>query len=170
MQRQELLREAVNQFGRTQRAHHRLFRRLAGGFGMHRSQHRMLMDLSRAGRPVSQKEIADRQGVTPAAVTHILKKLEAEGYVERTPDEKDNRFNLIRLTDKGVAVAETTCRWFAGADRALFSGFSQEELTAFIAAIQKIRRNLEAVEAGEIPLAPLDSDEWQTIRKEHNRA
>ena len=146
-------------FARVNRMHRCVFDRLVSGFGMHRSQHHMLMDLSRSPAPVSQKELAERTGVTAAAVTGTLQKLEECGMVERSIAADDNRYREITLTEKGRETAEMTHRWFIGADKAMFRGFSEQELHTFITAMEKLRDNLQAIESGEIEIKPLDQSE-----------
>lgn len=153
------LQTAMRLFARVNRMHRCVFDRLVSGFGMHRSQHHMLMDLARAPQSISQKELAEQAGVTAAAVTGTLRKLEECGMVERHIAADDNRYREITLTDKGRETAEMTHRWFIGADQAMFRGFSEAELETFIAAMEKLRNNLQAMESGEIEIKPLDQAE-----------
>ena len=71
----------------------------------------------------------------------------------------DNRYREITLTEKGRETAEMTHRWFIGADKAMFRGFSEQELHTFITAMEKLRDNLQAIESGEIEIKPLDQSE-----------
>ncbi|MBO4382585.1 MAG: MarR family transcriptional regulator [Clostridia bacterium] len=50
---------------------------------------------------VNVKELGSRLFLDSGTLTPLLKKLEAQGYVERTRDPRDERNIIIRLTDKG---------------------------------------------------------------------
>jgi DNA-binding MarR family transcriptional regulator len=52
-------------------------------------------------RPVTISEIADKIGVTLAAVTHQINTLEKQGLIKRLSDGDDRRVVLIELTRKG---------------------------------------------------------------------
>ncbi len=171
IEQKNALQTAMRLFARVNRMHRCVFDRLVSGFGMHRSQHHMLMDLARAPESISQKELAERTGVTAAAVTGTLQKLEDCGMIERTISASDNRYREIKLTEKGKETAEMTHRWFIGADKAMFRGFSEEELESFITAMEKLRDNLQAMESGEIEIRPLDPSELPAhLRKGERKA
>ena len=110
--------------------------------GIHRTQHRILMNLAREGRLPSQKELADRLDITPAAVTGALKKIEQDGYVERTLGH-DTRYNELKITEKGRAMVNKTRELFAAADTAIFDGFSDDELDIYISCLEKLQANIK---------------------------
>lgn len=153
------LTTAIRMFARVHHLHRLVFDRLVDGFGLHRSQHHLLMDIARAGAPISQKELADRRGISAAAVTGAIQKLEAGGMVERAVSTDDNRFRDIRLTEKGRETAEMTHRWFIGADKAMFRGVTEEELDGFVAVMEKMQANLHAMQNGDIEIQPLSGAE-----------
>ena len=113
----------------------------ASQFGLHTTQHRALMYLSRKGNLLSQKELALHLEITPAAVTQILQKLESDGYIERTLGS-DNRFNEIGITERGKNVVEKTKIIFQNIDKSLFANFSEDEMDAFIGFLERIYENL----------------------------
>jgi DNA-binding MarR family transcriptional regulator len=53
------------------------------------------------GEPVTISEIANKIGVTLAAVTHQINTLEKHGLIKRLSDGNDRRIVLIELTKKG---------------------------------------------------------------------
>ena len=73
--------------------------------GIHRTQHRILMHLARDGMLPSQKELAAKLDITPAAVTVALRKIEQNGYIERTLGH-DTRYNELKITKKGKELAD----------------------------------------------------------------
>lgn len=45
----------------------------------------------------SQRQLAQRVGITPPSMTVALRKMEEKGYVSRKTDEKDQRITRIQL-------------------------------------------------------------------------
>lgn len=105
--------------------------------------HRLLMYIIREGGSPSQKQLAAHLGVTPAAVTGILNKLEADGYISRCLGS-DNRYNVIEATEKGKQMAEQTREVFRELDTRLLAGFDEAELDSLIAAFEKMQSNILA--------------------------
>ena len=84
------LSRAINMMIKTDHMHRALIDLRVRVLGMHRTQHRILMHLARFEKLPSQKELAEHLDITPAAVTCALKKIESDGYVERSLGH-DNR-------------------------------------------------------------------------------
>ena len=136
------LNRAVEMMIRTDHMHRALIDSCAREIGIHRTQHRILMNLARDGMLPSQKELAERLDITPAAVTGALKKLERDGYVERTLGH-DNRYNELTITDKGRELVKLTHTLFNEADTAMFEGFTDEELSTYIFCLEKLQDNIK---------------------------
>ncbi len=136
------LAEAVDMMLRTDRMHKCLIDAKVRDIGIHRTQHRILMHLARHGKLPSQKELAEHLDITPAAVTGALKKIEQDGYIERTLG-KDTRFNEIKITEKGREIVEKTKNLFSETDRSLFRGFTPEELDSYIGFLEKMQNNMK---------------------------
>ena len=111
--------------------------------GIHRTQHIILMHISRRGKLPSQTELADHLNITPAAVTGALKRLESDGYIVRKLGN-DNRYNEVTITKSGLDLVEYTETIFSEIDRSLFNGFSDEELELYINFLDKIQKNISA--------------------------
>ena len=140
MQETNLLR-AIDVMIRTDHMHKALIDSRVRTLGIHRTQHRILMHLARHERLPSQKELAEHLDITPAAVTCALKKIENDGYVERTLGH-DNRYNELRITEKGRALVTQTKELFCEADSAMFEDFSDEELEIYIRCMEKLQANI----------------------------
>lgn len=104
-------------------AHAELARR---GYGDLRPvHHHVFAHVHDGGRRIT--EIAERTGLSKAAIVLIVDELEAGGYVTRTPDPSDGRAKVVRLTRRGKAAARASIevadeldrRWadVIGADR-----------------------------------------------------
>jgi DNA-binding MarR family transcriptional regulator len=155
----ELRMRAVEMMIRTDHLHRALIDSRAQETGVHRTQHRILMHLARHEHLPSQKELAAHLDITPAAVTGALKKMERDGYIERTLGQ-DNRFNEIRITEKGRDLVKLTRRLFSEADMSVFEGFSEQELEAYLRFLEKMQENMRGY------VAPVQKSQKETQRKE----
>ncbi len=143
---------AIWLFIRVMRRHHACVERRIGDLGIHHGQHRMLMQLARRQEDIpSQKELAEIMGVSPAAVTATLKKLEREGYISRSATNGDNRKNEIRITEKGLSKVVEGRAVFETTDKETFAGFTPEEMTLFISFLERLDGNLDAAGAPADP-------------------
>ena len=135
------LSQAIDMMIKTDHMHKALIDSRVRTLGIHRTQHRILMHLARHDKLPSQKELADHLDVTPAAITGALKKIENDGYVERTLGH-DNRYNELSITEKGRALVKKTRRLFCEADASMFEGFTDEELDTYISCLEKLQANI----------------------------
>ena len=146
---------AVGLLHRVMRRHHALVERRTCDLGIHHSQHRMLIALAKRQDNVpSQKELAEILGISAAAVTSTLKRLEREGYITRSMTDEDNRKNEIRITEKGIAKLLEGRAIFETSDRTMFDGFAPEEIATFISFMERIDRNLDAAGVPTDPPPP----------------
>jgi DNA-binding MarR family transcriptional regulator len=127
----------------TDRMHRHLIDHQAAKIGIHRTQHRILMHIARNNKLGSQKSIAEHMGVSSAAITGALKKLEQDGYIERNHGSKDGRYNEVTITEKGKRIVEETRQLFSTADISLFDGFSDAELDSYMKNLTKIQDNIK---------------------------
>lgn len=142
---ENVLDKAIRLFIRTERLHRCVFDRKAVNFGLHRSQHRMLMHLSFKSCGVSQKKLADELEISPAAVAVALKKLEELDYITRCSFGGDSRVNNIMITDNGRQLTEESRKVFREIDKAMFEGVDDETLENFVACLEKMQENLKSM-------------------------
>ena len=128
----------------TNRRHRAATESIVDEIGLHRGQHQLLMYLSQHDHFISQKQIADDFQISPAAVATGLKKLEKDGYITRAAHPEDNRYNTIRVTEKGLAIVKKSCESFDRIDRAMFDGLTEEELAVYERLLDKLQSNLSA--------------------------
>ena len=133
---------AIHLFVCVAHMHHAAIEGKVSKLGFHHSQHRMLMHLARYEHIPSQKELADAMGISPAAVTTTLKRLEKEGYITRSVTDADNRRNEIRITESGIAAVSESRAIFDVVDSRMFKGISEAELCAFTNVLERIKENL----------------------------
>lgn len=123
----EYARQLFTKIIQTDRLHRTVAETIVSSLGIHRSQHMILMYLSKQKKGLSQKQIADEFDISAAAVAVSIKKLQTGGFIEKNISEKDSRFNEIVLTDKGKEIVETTKRVFSKLDCKVFSDFTLQE-------------------------------------------
>ena len=146
---------AMRKLTRIMRRHHACVDRQIGDLGIHHGQHRMLIQLAKPqASPPSQKELAEAMGISPAAVTASLKRLEREGYVSRSMTDEDNRKNEIRITPEGLERVNKSRAVFEATDKALFAGFTPEEINLFTSFLERIDNNLDKAGAPVDPPPP----------------
>ena len=69
-------------------------------FGINATQLHLLYEISNQDSP-NQERIALRCNINKGAVARSIRKLEDNGFVERTVDENNRRQNMVFLTEKG---------------------------------------------------------------------
>nr|MBP3599114.1 MarR family transcriptional regulator [Eubacterium sp.] len=111
------------------------------GTGLHRAQHRTLMVLSR-NEYQSQVELAKALEVSTATLAVSLKKLERDGYIQKTAKAEDSRAKFVTLTDKGKEVVEKSRTIFEAIDTQAILDFSEEELVQLRSYLKRIYENL----------------------------
>ena len=136
------LSRAIEMMIKTDHMHKALIHARVKYLGVHRTQHRILTHLARHDKLPSQKDLAEHLDVTPAAITGALKKIEADGYVERTLGH-DNRYNELSITDKGRDLVKKTRRLFCEVDSGMFDGFTDEELDIYVSCLEKLQANIK---------------------------
>lgn len=80
-----------------------------------------------SGSTPAQRELAQLLNISPAAVATSLKSLEKNGYIHRTPGERDARRNQVELTDKGRQAVEDCKICLRRVNRRMFRDFSPQE-------------------------------------------
>lgn len=125
--------------------HRRIIDKKISKLGIYRSQHMLLMYLSRH-QFISQKELADAFEISTSSVAVSLKKLEKGGYIEKAPDEADNRLNKVNITPKGIEAIEASHQIFETVDNAIFKGFTSEEIASMTGYWERLCNNMNEYE------------------------
>lgn len=151
--RQAEVQKTIHAFISADIMHRRTIEGWANDAGMHRSQHRMLMYLTRCDATPTQKDLAKHFDISPAAVAVTLKKLESDGYIERGKcgERTDSRFNEIKITEQGRNAAMQSRKYFQHVDSEAFKDFSAEELTLLASLLERMQNNLKNI-------APISSE------------
>ncbi|KMZ53667.1 MarR family winged helix-turn-helix transcriptional regulator [Dorea sp. D27] len=110
-------------------------------FDLKPSQAGILFVLSCNGK-LSQRELAERIGITPPSMTVALRKMETRGYIEKEPDEKDQRIIRILLTEKGESCVEDIRTVMDEMEAILYQNMTQEEKMLLRRLLLQMQENL----------------------------
>lgn len=92
------------------------------------------------GRPVS--EIAGELCVSKQACSQLAKLVESAGYLERTPNPKDGRSKVVRLTHEGSSLVEQGARLILETESDYAALVATEPYRGFTAALSDLYRGL----------------------------
>lgn len=116
------------------------FKRL-DDFDLKPSQAGILFVLSCNGK-LSQRELAEKIGITPPSMTVALRKMENRGYIKKEPDEKDQRIIRILLTEKGEDCVEDIRAVVDKMEAVLYRNMTQEEKMLLRRLLLQMQENL----------------------------
>jgi DNA-binding MarR family transcriptional regulator len=92
----------------------------------------------------SPAQIAGAVQVTRGAMTGTLKRLEAEGWIEVGPDERDGRSKTVRVTAAGREAREAALTALTPIFADLLTRIDGAELAAILPTLRKLRQILDA--------------------------
>lgn len=128
-----------------QRNHHKL---QGSGIAPHRGQGRVIK-LLKIHPKISQKDLSYLLDIRPQSLGELLSKLEKNGYILRTPSEKDKRAMIIELTKKGTELPEEDKNRFDFTS--VFKYLNTEEQNKLSEYLEKITTALEEEIKNEEP-------------------
>ena len=99
----------------------------------------------------SQCEIAASIGVSRASVGVSLRRMEKSGIVKRVINQKDSRYNLVSLTEKGRALAKRSESIMLGFTKCKVKGFTDEECETLINLLSRLEANMKELQQSEAP-------------------
>jgi DNA-binding MarR family transcriptional regulator len=122
----ELQHHVGNLIRRAQQLHQATWARVASA-EISSAQYSMLLVLDRLGE-ASQRELCDHVDLDRSTVTHLVRRLEQSGLIERRRADGDARRNVVTLTKRGAA--------------------ERIRLTPLVAEVQReLTRNLDGADA-----------------------
>jgi DNA-binding MarR family transcriptional regulator len=96
-------------------------------------------------------DLADLSHVRKQTMAQTVEQLERTGYVERRPNPKDRRSQLVYLTPRGRRVPRVTHKAAAAVERRWATLTSMEELEALRASLQHLLTRLTEERPGAGP-------------------
>lgn len=133
----------LNDITRHMRKH---FDRRATRFELTRAQWRALKHMAHH-EGLSQTELAELIEMEPIPVGRVIDRLEQGGFVERRSDPADRRCWRLHLTDKARAVVDDMEVIADRLREEVLQGIGQSELDAFVDVLNKMKRNLTALDS-----------------------
>ncbi len=111
--------------------------------GLKISQFSVLNHFVRLGVEQNPVNLARAFQVTKGAMTNTVGRLEARGLVEVTPDPKDGRGKLVRITDEGRRVREACLVAAKPVLAEMEKEFGKENFSAALPFLQQVRVYLD---------------------------
>lgn len=91
------------------------------------------------------RDIVEIRGVKANLVSMNVEKLVREGFLERIPDAKDRRKNILIYTENAKPVIEKGRQLQIDFFGSLFNGINEESFRQFYGVLEKIRTNLDNI-------------------------
>ena len=92
-------------------------------------------------------ELASATSLDPSSASHIIARLESNGFVRRSRLADDARSVIVSLTPAGHKCSASLAPFFEFLDEALVKGFSQSERNMLEKFLDRIYANVLALEA-----------------------
>jgi DNA-binding MarR family transcriptional regulator len=124
------------------------FDRRAVKFGLTRAQWRATKMLyHREG--LRQTELAEWLEMEPIAVGRVIDRLQAAGFVERRADPRDRRAWRLYITEQARVIVGDMELIARDLRKDATRGIASDELAAALGVINRIKENLQALDATE---------------------
>jgi MarR family transcriptional regulator for hemolysin len=104
----------------------------------------VLVYLMRMGSNARQNELARVVAVTEPSLARMLDRLEGDGLIERRPDADDRRAKQLQLTERGLALAQTSEARLQALRADLLQNVSTADLEGIARVFDGIEQRLSA--------------------------
>ena len=105
--------------------------------------------LYNAKEPVYQRDVEREFKINRATVSGMLTLMEQKGLIRRSSVSHDGRLMRLELTEHGRRQHEGRMEHFLRLERTLEEALSPEELSAFFAMTDRLRKTLESLVQNE---------------------
>lgn len=132
------------------RVHQQILRRSAqlleaeGIEGITPSRANALIVLFNARRPINARELARELAISEVTVSRFLRKMEDDGWIERTPDPSDGRAMLIRPTQRARDLFTRLVGVCNNVLDDIFGTLDPTEMRELSAMVQRVQDSLAA--------------------------
>lgn len=120
--------------------------------GLYAGQDGVILALAEEGG-LTAGALAGCLGVKAPTMTRTIGRLEAQGFVERRPDEADGRLTVVHLTDAGRASVDRITEAGRLSEQQAADGLSEKDVRQLLKLLRTMDENLHAT----LPDAPRDS-------------
>lgn len=137
--------QVVSALGRLNRRMNVAYGRQLAALGISNAEWEVLKTLVLAGSPyrLGPGELAKRLGLTPAAMTHRIDRMAAEGLVTRDRDESNRVRVIVEVTDEGRTKWLEAMRMATAFEEDLLQDFTAEERGALGDMLIRVLRRVE---------------------------
>lgn len=98
----------------------------------------ILLDNEKNKKPLSSGDICAKMQLSSGRTALTLKSLELKRLIVRRADEKDKRRILVKLTEKGKALAESTAKDVSAAVNKIVEKLGEKQAAEFIGMLATI--------------------------------
>lgn len=98
----------------------------------------ILLENEKNKKPLSSGDICAKMQLSSGRTALTLKSLELKRLVVRRADEKDKRRTLVKLTEKGKALAESTAKEVSAAVNKIVEKLGEKQAAEFIGMLATI--------------------------------
>lgn len=98
----------------------------------------ILLDNEKNEKPLSSGDICAKMQLSSGRTALTLKSLELKRLIVRRADEKDKRRILVKLTEKGKALAESTAKEVSAAVNKIVEKLGEKQAAEFIGMLATI--------------------------------
>ena len=98
----------------------------------------ILLENEKNKKPLSSGDICAKMQLSSGRTALTLKSLELKRLIVRRADEKDKRRTLVKLTEKGKALAESTAKEVSAAVNKIVEKLGEKQTAEFIGILATI--------------------------------
>lgn len=124
-----------------------LMARLLDPHGLTYPQFMLLLHLDRRKGDARISDIARAIDLTQPAVTKIIQKFVAQGWVSSGQDARDQRSRPVRITEAGRAHAQTVQRSFAPAFATLLNDWQPDDIARLTEDLMRLSQTLDQMKS-----------------------
>ena len=138
------------------RLHHMAFRSLFRDDGLPPAQAGAMKVIIRHPG-LSQRELADKLHIQRATATVMLQKMEKSGYIDRRPDQEDQRISRIYPTESALVIDAENQKNVNASFARCISGIPETDFDTMLSSMIQMEENLRSI-LKEHPESPARSD------------
>lgn len=112
---------------------------------------------------ISQAELADCMGIEPHTLAGVVRRMERDGWLDRTCCSEDRRKNKLKTTAKAEEIWEAALEHCDAVRDQAIRNFTPAEVTLLKKLCGEIKANLEVEEESDRPAIGL-------VRESHDKA
>jgi len=91
---------------------------------------------------LSQAQLSEMMLVNRANITSLIDRMEKAGFVVRTADASDRRYNIVKLTSRGKKLLAQVEPLYAKEIKKIMASLKEAEQKRLIAMLEKVRGKL----------------------------